>query len=218
MEAKKRFLTKNKKKHHLIPKKKVSTGRSLTPVAVSASDIPAGAGTWTTYRVPSWDGSAIPGLTNCNAATPCLPDYPSLGYNENSVIITTNQFALSGSSYFYRGAMIIAIPSSGLVSGSPFVYRASLPVPSMKVSLLATAGLVPTGNKLWLVRGVFLSVLSFFCFRFSLFVFGFSFLSFSSHLLLLFPTSLFLSLPLSLSLSPSPSIDSSPPTGARLST
>ena len=43
------------------------------------------------------------------------------------------------------------MPTAGLVSGSPFVYRAKLPVPSMKVSLLSSAGQVPTGSKLWLV-------------------------------------------------------------------
>ena len=47
--------------------------------------------------------------------------------------------------------MIIAVPTAGLVSGSPFVYRAKLPVPSMKASLLSTIGQVPTGGKLWLV-------------------------------------------------------------------
>ena len=47
--------------------------------------------------------------------------------------------------------MIIAMSTAGLVSGTPYVYRAKLPVPSMKVSLLATVGLVPTGGKLWLV-------------------------------------------------------------------
>ena len=129
----------------------VSGGRSLTPIAVSAADVPGGGGTWTTYRVPSWDGTAVPGLTGCNTATPCLPDYPSLGYNENAVVITTNQFALSGGNYLFQGAMVIAMPTAGLVSGSPFVYRAKLPVPSMKVSLLSSAGQVPTGSKLWLV-------------------------------------------------------------------
>ena len=48
----------------------VSGGRSLTPIAISATDVPGGAGTWTTYRVPSWDGSAIAGLTGCNTVTP----------------------------------------------------------------------------------------------------------------------------------------------------
>lgn len=129
----------------------VSTGRSLTPIAVSNSDVPGGAGTWTTYRVPSWDGTGITGLTGCNTATPCLPDYPSLAYNENAVVITTNQFAVTGGGYSFQGAMIIAVPTAGLVSGSPFVYRARLPVPSMKASLLATIGQVPTGGKLWLV-------------------------------------------------------------------
>ena len=113
--------------------------------------MPGGAGTWTTYRVASWDGSAIPGLTGCNTATPCLPDYPSLAYNEDSIIITTNQFAVSGGSYVYQGAMITAMSTAGLVSGSPYVYRAKLPVASMKVSLLSSIGQVPTGNKLWLV-------------------------------------------------------------------
>jgi len=48
----------------------VSNGRSLTPIAVSLTDVPRGSGTWTTYRVPSWDGSAIAGLTGCSTSTP----------------------------------------------------------------------------------------------------------------------------------------------------
>ena len=169
-------------------------------MAVSNSDIPTGS--WTVYRVPSWDGSAIAGLTGCNTNTPvrgrgffflknvlfspptphpthphkkklllspslpfslsllpllllqkkCFPDYPSLGYNENSVAITVNQFAVSGNNYFFRGAMIISIGSAGLLSGNPFVWRAKLPVPSMKVSLLSLNALTPTtGNKVWLI-------------------------------------------------------------------
>lgn len=47
--------------------------------------------------------------------------------------------------------MITAMPTAGLVSGTPFVYRAKLPVASMKVSLLSSIGTAPTGNKLWLV-------------------------------------------------------------------
>lgn len=50
--------------------------------------------------------------------------------------------------------MIIAIPSAGLVGCSPaYVYRAQLPLPSMKVSLFSTSsgGAVSTGSKLWLL-------------------------------------------------------------------
>ena len=52
-----------------------STLATFVPLAVSAVNDPLG--TWTVYRINTWNNVAA-GLSNCNAQTPCFGDYPQV--------------------------------------------------------------------------------------------------------------------------------------------
>ena len=119
--------------------------RSTTPVAVSASDDPS-TGSWTTYTIASWDGGGVPGFESCTTSTPCIPDFPLIGMNEDSVVITSAMFGGAGK----LGSQVIVIPSASLLTGLGYYYRAKAPGDLMSPSMPADSK-APSGGKVWLV-------------------------------------------------------------------
>ena len=90
------------------------SGKNHLDIAVSQTANPAGS--WSVYRLPvqndGTDGTPNHHCTN----GPCLGDYPHIGADANTIVLSTNEFALFGRGFF--GAQVYALSKHGLASGT----------------------------------------------------------------------------------------------------
>jgi hypothetical protein len=78
---------------------------------------------WKTYMI---DSRGIGVLAGCKASTPCIGDYPMLGFNDNSLWLSTNAFYKSGTSYYWAGVQLFGLSLTAVVNrvASPYIFTA----------------------------------------------------------------------------------------------
>jgi hypothetical protein len=99
--------------------------RSSVNIAVSASSDPTGL--WNEYVINTTDNGANgqPKHPGC----PCLGDQPTLGFDQNNLYFTTNEFSLAGPQF--NGAQVYAVSKADLVAGTNpahFVHFSNLTI------------------------------------------------------------------------------------------